>query len=285
MGFAVTLDLGNFGNRLMCGAAPGIFGGDRTAAWLSHHPHQAVGKVPVMRDRQHLAAGVLFISLHLGPEIVGPLAGFRIPGSNGGNLVRTVAENHVAMQVIAGLHQGVFKAHEGRELARLVIAFDSCQMRVPQLAGTIGIGFLVVHEGGNLARSSRCQHFTCRLQRAFRPFVHHVVPAQRGGIGEHHTRRFVERLGCTDPFGVVADHEEIERPGQFGFRSGGRFHLLALGKAQCGLGIKPGAEPKGIDRVAGVKVRIAPEHLFGIGGVLDLCFAAGPLAQLVAAGD
>ena len=77
-----------------------------------------------MRDRQHLAAGRLFVSIHIVPQHVGCGTDQRGIRQHLVRLVLAVAQDDDAVKIVAFGGQRIFKAHEGGKLARFVIALD-----------------------------------------------------------------------------------------------------------------------------------------------------------------
>ena len=216
MRFAVALDLGDLDHRLQPGAALGIGRRHWPTARLRQFEHQAVGQVRVVRDRQHPPAGRHLIGFHVVPDLVrGRLVG-RVDRHNRAHLVRTIAENDVAVQVIAALHQRVFEAEECGELARFVVIFDRIDVAVPDRFGPFGGIAGIKHRFGKIVATAGIKYLRHRALRALRPFVHHVVPAAHGGIGDQQARGIVKRLGRAQSFGVIGHDQEVQRAGQLG---------------------------------------------------------------------
>jgi hypothetical protein len=285
---AVALDLGDLDDRFVAGAAPRVARAHRTAAGFHQLPHQPVRQVAVVRDRQNVPAGGFFIALHIVPQRFGRGVAAIVERQHGLDLVDRVAENHVAVQVVAALHQRVFKAVECSELARFVIALDHVGAGFPDRAGPLFRGLGIVHRPERFAATLRRQDLGGGLQRILRRSVEQVMPAQQPGIADQQSRRIVKRLGRTEPGRVIRDDQEIERPIELRLEPGGRGHFITARKAQRGFGRKPVAEAEGVDRIRGVEVRISPEHAFGHVGQRHLAVVLGGHAtawQQVASGQ
>jgi hypothetical protein len=60
---------------------------------------------------------------------------------------------------------------------------------------------------------------------------------------------------------MVGDHQPVERTAELRRLAAGGSHLLAAGEAIGVVKPEPRAEETGIDRQAGMQVRVAPKHL------------------------
>src|SRR6266403_423876 len=106
MRLAVTLDLRGFEEVLPLGALLGIlavnlFAGER----LDDREHAAIAQIAVVRDREHVAAGLLLIGGHPLPEIARVVAAARLLGGvrlNPAGLLPVVAKDDVALQIVSG---------------------------------------------------------------------------------------------------------------------------------------------------------------------------------------
>jgi len=73
MGFAVALDLGDLDDRFAQRPRLYIGGVNGAAVKFVHREHPAVRDIAVMRNGEHLAAGLLLVCGHVGPELLGVL--------------------------------------------------------------------------------------------------------------------------------------------------------------------------------------------------------------------
>ena len=71
---------------------------------------------------------------------------------------------------------------------------------------------------------------------------------------------------------MVGNHQKIERTVKLGLNSAGRYNFFAARKPKCVLWPKPHAKAKGIDRVGGMQMGVAPENPFGISRCNDFFF-------------
>ncbi len=88
-----------------------------------------------MRDGQHAAAGLLFVGVHPFPQLDRIVAAQRrIDGErlDLAGLVAVVAEDDVAMQVVAVGVRGPLVADEGGEAARIVVVLRGVDRLLPR---------------------------------------------------------------------------------------------------------------------------------------------------------
>ena len=220
MAFAVPLDLGDLDQRFARRPAPGIGRAHRPAGWVAEHEHHAVGQVGVVRDGQRLAAGGLLVLVEIVPQPVG--LGRVIGGERRelGHPAATIAIDHVAVQVVAAIHQRIFEAEEGSELARFVIAFDRGDMAQPVLLQPLRRAGRIGQLRGQSAAGLRVNQLAHRLDRLLRPGMHHVVPPPHQRLGHQCAGGVVEFLDRGEPVRMIGDHQKIERTGQLGLDPG-----------------------------------------------------------------
>ena len=139
MGFAVALHLGSLIEHLPAGALLGILAIDLLAGeGLDDREHRAVAQIAVVGDGENLAAGLVLVVLQPFPEIARIVA----PGRQRrkrhdlARLVAAVAENDVAVKVVAAGVRGPLIADEGGEPAGVVRLFGSRDRLLP--CSTIG---------------------------------------------------------------------------------------------------------------------------------------------------
>ena len=105
MGFAVALDLGRLVETLPLGARLGIFAVDRLSGeGFDDRKHAAIGKIAVMSDGKHVAAGLVLVGCQPLPEVARIVAAerrHRDEGLDPTGLVAIVAEDDVAVQIVA----------------------------------------------------------------------------------------------------------------------------------------------------------------------------------------
>ena len=97
----------------------------------------AVAQVAVVRDGEHAAAGFLFVGVHPFPQVDGIGAAQRRDAGERLDLagaVAVVAEDDVAMQVVALVERGPLVADEGGEAARLVVVLGGGDGLLPRAA-------------------------------------------------------------------------------------------------------------------------------------------------------
>ena len=135
MRFAIALHLRDFVDALAVGACLRVLAVDRLAVEvLDQRKHHAVAEVAVVRDRQHLAAGLGFVGFHPLPQLARVGAAGRAVGDEGldlAGLVAVVTEDHIAMQVVALHQRSPLVADEGGELAGLVGFFRGLDDALP----------------------------------------------------------------------------------------------------------------------------------------------------------
>ena len=71
MRLAVTFYLGDLGNRLPTHARFGIILIERVSVECGGVPHQPITEIAVVRNRQRLAPGQLFVLIQCGPKMLG----------------------------------------------------------------------------------------------------------------------------------------------------------------------------------------------------------------------
>ena len=276
MRLAVALDLGDLDQRLARGAAAGIGGGHRPAAGLGHLEHQPVGQVRIMRDRQHPPAGVFLIGVHVVPQRIGRGCGPpRAQGHHGLHPRLAITEDHVAVEVLAPVHQGELEPEHRGEIARLVIAFDGFDMIVPDRPGALGRSRIVGHRGGQRVARAGVDHLGSGAQRLLRPGVEHIVPALHHRVADQDARRFGQRLSPAQRIRMIGDHQEIERAGKFGLEAHRRGDFLAAREPQRLFGAEADTEPERIDRVGGMQMSVTPIYSLGVVGEFDPDIAFG----------
>ena len=122
--FTIALNLRDFSHGLARRTPPRILRSHWAAVRTDQFKHQSIGQVAVMRDREHFAARDLFIIVHIVPQLADrrvALAG--IIGEHFVGAAFAVTEHDNAVQIVTTGHQRIFKAHERREFAGLIIAF------------------------------------------------------------------------------------------------------------------------------------------------------------------
>ena len=140
-----------------------------------------------MRDGQHAAAGLLLVGVHPFPQLDRIVAAGRVDGErlDLARLVGIVAEDHIAMQVVAAGIGGPFVADEGREASRLVVGLSRRDRLVPGIAiGPVAWRIIdVLREGALRERNND-------LDRSLGAFagLDEVVPLPAGRIGKHFRR-------------------------------------------------------------------------------------------------
>ena len=115
----------------------GILAVEPLAESLDHGEHRAIAQIAVVRDGQHAAAGLLLVGLHPFPQLDRIVAAVRrIHGERVdlARLVAVVAEDDVAMQVVAAGVRGPLVADEGGEAARLVEMLRGGDRLLPRAA-------------------------------------------------------------------------------------------------------------------------------------------------------
>ena len=190
MRLAITLNLGDFGHRFARCAPPGICSGHWSAIWTNQFKHQAIGKVAVVRNGQHLAAGDLFIIVHIVPQLAdGCVALPRIIWENLVGPAFAIAEHDNAVQIVAVGHQRIFKAHERGELARFIIPLDERAVACPDACRRFFLPFRVCQGGWQCIAASQIDQLSCHALHALWPLVHFFMPAFQGRVAD-------KKAGC-----------------------------------------------------------------------------------------
>ena len=138
MGLAVALDLRRLIEALPLRTGLGIFAVDRLAGeGLDDREHPAVGKIAVVGDGEHVAAGLVLVGRHPLPQVARIVAAERAhrdEGLDAAGLVAVVAEDDVAVQIVAAGVRGPLVADEGGEAARIVRLFRRLDRFLPGAA-------------------------------------------------------------------------------------------------------------------------------------------------------
>ncbi len=283
VGLAIALDLGNLDHRLGRSAPCGIFGGHGRAVGHGHLEHQPVRDIRIVRDGQHLAAGLLFIAGHVVPQLldrrVDPLDRQGLTGT-----VAAVAEHDDTVEIVAVRHQRPFEPGKSGEHARLIVTVEQAELGIPDILGAFA-GHLGIAQGcGQGPVGSRGDQFRHGALRPFGPFVHHVVPAQHGLVADHPlhvpARRIIEPPGRAEAVRVVGNHQKIERAVELRLAAGGGGDFLAAREPQRLLRPEPHAEAEGVDRIVGVQMGVAPVGPVGKLGELDRVLAIAGLGRI-----
>ena len=276
MRLAVPLDLRRLVDPLPARPGLGVLPVDRPAGErLDDGEHPAVAEVPVVGDREHLAARLLLVGRHPLPQVPRVVAPVRLVDGerlDPARLRAVVPEDHVAMQVVAAGVRGPLVADERGEAARVV----RLVRRLDGLAPGRAVGRRAGEELERLGERPLGERDD-DLERGVRPLARldHVVPAAPGRVRQH-LRVTGEQLR-EEPHvvGVIGDDQEIERPGQLHALPARRHDLLALREAVGVTRADPGAEGSRVHREGRVEVRVAEERARGeaparIGGVRGL---------------
>ena len=124
MRLAVPLDLRGLVDALPARPGLGVLPVDRPAGErLDDGKHPAVAEVPVVGDREDLAAGLLLVGRHPLPEVPRVVAPVRLVDGerlDPARLGAVVPEDHVPVQVVAAGVRGPLVADERGEAARVV---------------------------------------------------------------------------------------------------------------------------------------------------------------------
>ena len=260
MSFAVALDLGDFVDVLPTRAGLGVLAVDRlVGARLDHREHDAVREVAVVGDREHVAAGLLLVGRHPFPEIAGIVAAGRQRriGHDLACKIAVVAEQHVAVEIVAAGVRRPFIADDGREAARLVGFFRGIDRIMP--GGAIGVGTRIVKDRTlELTRAERGDDVDGGGGALAR--LDHVIPFAAQRVREKLRFPFQEIREEAHIVGVIGDDQEVERPRKFRELSGRGHDLLALGETVGVARTEPRAERPGIKRHACMDMSVAEER-------------------------
>ena len=232
MRFAVALGLGDFVEALPFRAGERVVlvelaAGDR----LDDREHAAVGEIAVVRDGQQAAAGLLLVGGHPFPEIARIVAAERREGGVGLDLAglrAVVAEDHVAVQVVAAGIRGPLVADEGREAPWLIGLFRGLDGRLPRRA-VAGAARQVLHRRRHLSGTVERQQLVEGLPGL--ALADEFKPAARGRVGQHLGLPAEEVRRQAHEVRVIRHHEKVERTREAHPLATGGGHLLALGEA------------------------------------------------------
>ncbi len=159
-----------------------------------------------MRDRQRPAASARLVGCQVGPECLGVVAVIGRERQHLPRALRPVAEDDVAVQVVAARARRPFEADEGGEDAGIVIALGIGDHRLPDRGGHIGTADLV------LAAAIAVDPFDEGVIAVALP--HHLGPAAAGLALQHQRIAAQEIVREADILGMIRNHHEIERPQQ-----------------------------------------------------------------------
>ena len=259
MRLALSLDLGDFVQRLVARPHLSPLAGHRRPVELFLLEHAAVRHVAVVRNRQHLAAGVLFVGGHPFPEL-GRILGLESRQRQAGQrAISAVAEDDVSVQVVAAVRvDRPFVCNERRELARLVEVLGRLDGFFPSRLHP----FRVHHDGWELARGLHDDELALGGPRAcFVARCERVAPARQLFLGHHLRVAGDDLVDRAHAVRVVGHHEPVVGTVQFRLLAGVGFHFLADGQAIGVLRSRDGAVHARVRRPARVDVGVAEERL------------------------
>ena len=258
VGLAVALDLRRFVEPLPLRPHRGVFAIDGLAGErLDQREHAPVAQVAVVRDGEHVAAGLVLVRLHPPPEVAGVVAALgRIDGErlDLAGPPAIVPEEHVAVQIVAARVRRPLVPDEGREATRLVRVVGRRDGVLPGRAEG-GHSGRVHQRRRELALREGDDDLDGRIGALAR--LHHVVPATAGRIGQH--RRLPREQIGKEPHvvGVVRHHQEVERARQSDPLPARGGDLLSLGESVRVGRAEAAAERAGVHRHPRVQMRVA----------------------------
>ena len=255
-----ALHLHDFLDRLPALAALGVLLRVAAAVEGLRGVHAAIRQVAVVRDRERPAAGALLVGLHPGPELLGV---FAVPGRERKHLARAslaVAQQHVAVQVVAARRRRPLEADERGELAGLVVLVGHDGRALPhrhhQRARDLRVG---QHRWQCVGRL-RADQFGYRRGGLGAARLDHAAPALDGAVA-HQRRVAVVDLGDEpETLAVVAQDDEIERPRQARRQARRRDHFFAAGDAVGLLRREAIAGRECVSGIGAVQVGVTPQH-------------------------
>ena len=268
MRLAVALDLGDLVHRLPLRALLDIGLVDGAAGILRvDREHDPVRQVAVMRQRQRAAPGLFLVGFQPLVQVQRVGRAYRRLGRVGHHLprlLRALAEDHVAVQVVARHERGPFEPDQRGEPARVVVAFRRIDDLFPDRSIGAPAGRVFrQHLGVDPPLREGRDQIERRRGRGRAPRLQSLVPGPR--LVELQDVRLARRQVVEEPHrvGMVGDHQPVQRPPQPGGLPAGGHDLLAAREAIGIVQPQPRAEQAGIDRQAGVQVRVAPQNLVG----------------------
>ena len=99
-----------------------------------------------MRNGEHLAARILLVSGHIGPQPFRILLAKSTKGNGIAHFLRAIPEHDHPVEIVAVRHRCIFKAHEGGEFTRLIILIHGLSVFFPEIGCAIS-GFFGIGEG------------------------------------------------------------------------------------------------------------------------------------------
>src|SRR4029079_1526614 len=214
MRLTVALRLGGLVKTLPTSALFGVVAIELLAEGFDDRKHSAVAEVAVVGDGEHAAAGLALVGFHPLPQLDGIIAAERRRDRERldlHRLVTAVAEDDIAMEVVASRVRGPLKADEGREAAGVIVVLRRGDGFMP--GTSIGprprridkrLGERPLREGDNNLDGRICT--PARLD--------HLVPLAPGGIGEELRLAREQIREEAHVIGMIGDDEEIERTGK-----------------------------------------------------------------------
>ena len=254
MGFAVTLGLGDFGDRFPFRACLRIGAVERLAAKCLVGKHQTAGKIAVVRHVQHLPAGLLLVICKIMPQ------GFRIGMVEGGQrfhlqgTVGIVAEQNDPMQIVAAWRGTPLVADKGGEQAWLIVFFRGGNGKPP------GRGVHARRMQCGLLRAGILHHRCKQSKPAGAAGVEFIIPFHAYRIGKDFGRAVAQGERQAHVIRMIADQQEIIGAPELGRYPSRGNHFLTARKTECVLRAKASAEQPGIEGIVGVEMQIAPQH-------------------------
>ena len=261
MRLPIALDLRRLVQALPLRARFGIFAIDRLAGeGLDDREHPAVREIAVMGDREHAPAGLVLVGRQPFPQIARIVAAERRHDRirhDAAGLVATVAEDHVAVEIVAAGVRRPLVADERGEPAGIVGLLRRLDGLLP--GGAVKIALRRIDQR---LRELALRKGDDDLDRRVCALAadDHVVPLPAGRIGHDRGLAGEQVRKEAHVVRMVGNHQEIEGARQFGRLSRGRRYLLALGEA---IGIawhQPRSECPGIERERRVEMGVAEQR-------------------------
>ena len=200
------------------------------------------------------------VLVHPRPELLRVLA---LPGGEREDLVGlvlAVAEQHVAVQVVAARHRGPLVADHRREASGIVVFLGCRGVLLPDGFHDRADDLWILDGRGQRVLRLAGHHVVGGVRGGLPAFLHRLVPSSQDRILRKRGIAFIDLEHQPQALGVVGDHQEIQRARQLGRNACGRDDFLAASEAIGLLRGKPVARHERVTRVRRMVVGVAEKR-------------------------
>ena len=196
------------------------------------------------------------IGLERLPEIFRVVARQAGERKNLRGLVRPIAKDDDAVEIISPCVGGPLVSDEGGEPSRIIVFLGGFDVLFPDRSRYLGE--VRAAGSGCPCRDTAATISIVDLHCLLTARLEHVVPAPQRRVFHQRRITLFDLTQRAHNFGVVRDDQEVERATQAGTLPGGGNHLFAAGKSVRVFGPQCATERNGVERLRSMQVGIAP---------------------------